>query len=43
MGYVATTIDSPDGAKTLVQARYLTDQAQITDHQWKGISQSLAD
>lgn len=40
---MATTIDSPDGAKTLVQARYVTNDGGITDREWNGISQSLAE
>ncbi len=35
-----TTIDTPDGAKTLVQARYVS-AVGITDRQWQGIAQSL--
>lgn len=40
---MVTTIDSPDGTKSLVQARYLVDEGGITDRQWTGISQSFAD
>ncbi|QIX25794.1 hypothetical protein ncot_03685 [Nocardioides sp. JQ2195] len=37
---MATTINTPEGAKTLVQARYLT-RPGITDEEWQQISDSL--
>ncbi|KRF18954.1 hypothetical protein ASG90_03450 [Nocardioides sp. Soil797] len=37
---MATTINTADGAKTLVQARYLTPSG-LTDEQWQQISDSL--
>lgn len=38
---MVTTMDTPDGAKSLVQARYVMSKG-ITDEQWEAISLSLA-